>query len=313
MCDLWKTKEREIMQPKDYRRLPLTLQDINISGGEPFLREDVDEIVNEIHDHNPRARIGISTNGFLPKRIEEQVKRMWLGVSIRVSIDGVGEAHDLVRGIPSGFDKCVETLERLRRIGIKDLGIGITCSSYNSEQILAVQDYAKRHDLKFNVQVAHDSPSYYGDHPAIRASVATIKPQVEAIIHDNFNSNSPREWGRGLFHIGLVELMEKQSRLLSCRAGEQFFYLDPYGNVFGCLMRGDLKMGNLLEQKWQEIFCEQEEVWNAARQCAQCWMICSSKPVVHTQPIKVIKTIMSSLVRYRLMSALKGMCKSLSS
>jgi MoaA/NifB/PqqE/SkfB family radical SAM enzyme len=242
MCDLWKTKERETMQPSDYRRLPLTLQDINITGGEPFLRNDLAEIVNEIHAHNPRARIGIATNGFLPKHIEQQVSKMWSGVSIRVSIDGVGEAHDVVRRIPSGFEKCVETLERLRRLGIQDLGISLTVSSYNSEQILPVRDYAQRHDLKFNVQLAHDSPIYYGDHPEVKASIASIKPQLEKIIRDNFNSNSPREWGRGLHHVGIIEFMEKQSRLLSCRAGDRFFYLDPYGNVFGCLIRDDLRM-----------------------------------------------------------------------
>src|SRR3989338_2077614 len=65
MCDFWKETRRPTVVLDDFRKLPATLRDINGSGGEPFLHPQIVEIVRVLHDTCPKARITISTNGFL--------------------------------------------------------------------------------------------------------------------------------------------------------------------------------------------------------------------------------------------------------
>ena len=70
MCDIWQYGRGPEMTPADYRRLPRSLQEVNISGGEPFLRKDLPELVNTIREHIPGVRVIISTNALMPPRIE---------------------------------------------------------------------------------------------------------------------------------------------------------------------------------------------------------------------------------------------------
>ena len=85
---------------------------IQVTGGEPYLREDLPELIHAIHGHLPRAIIWIPTNGLTPRRIEAATREMLhdtdgrhLGVI--VSVDGVRGTHDATRGIKSGFDRAV--------------------------------------------------------------------------------------------------------------------------------------------------------------------------------------------------------------
>jgi MoaA/NifB/PqqE/SkfB family radical SAM enzyme len=104
MCDIWKQTpaERPELSPEDYRWLPASLRSINVSGGEPFLRDDLVEIVRVMREACPRARVVISTNGLATQRIVAAVPLM-RDVAVRVSVDGVGEAHDTLRGVQGAW------------------------------------------------------------------------------------------------------------------------------------------------------------------------------------------------------------------
>ena len=69
MCNIWKLEPGPELAPEEYRRLPRTLRDVNITGGEPFLRDDIVDLVRVIDEHCNHPRIVISTNGFQRRRI----------------------------------------------------------------------------------------------------------------------------------------------------------------------------------------------------------------------------------------------------
>src|SRR5438093_9153719 len=71
MCDIWQYGRGSELRPEDYSRLPASLREVNISGGEPFLRKDLPDIVRVIRARCPKARIVISTNALMPARIEQ--------------------------------------------------------------------------------------------------------------------------------------------------------------------------------------------------------------------------------------------------
>ena len=69
MCNIWQLKPQEFLSIDDYAKVPSSLRDINVSGGEAFMRSDVVDIVKVIHAKCNNPRIVVSTNGFRTTQI----------------------------------------------------------------------------------------------------------------------------------------------------------------------------------------------------------------------------------------------------
>jgi len=102
---------------KSMRPLPQLL----LSGGEPFIRKDVVEIVHAFYKHAVTRQVTIPTNGLLTGKVAEDTERM-AGLcpeahfNINVSLDGIGADHDISRGTPGCFEKLSETFHKLEAI-----------------------------------------------------------------------------------------------------------------------------------------------------------------------------------------------------
>jgi MoaA/NifB/PqqE/SkfB family radical SAM enzyme len=90
-----------------------------VSGGEPFIRRDLPEILDAFYQECGVGQFTIPTNATFPDRIADGMS--WLAsraprafVQVQISIDGVGEDHDRVRKTPGNFAKLVQTWEKLR-------------------------------------------------------------------------------------------------------------------------------------------------------------------------------------------------------
>ena len=111
MCDCF----RDPTRPEDeitldvIKKLP-EMAFTNITGGEPFIRKDIPEIVRELYKKSDR--IVISTNGYFTDRIIALCKE-FPKVGIRISIEGLQETNDKIRGIPDGFNRGYGTLKKL--------------------------------------------------------------------------------------------------------------------------------------------------------------------------------------------------------
>src|SRR4030042_2994035 len=64
MCNIWKSEPLPLLALSEYEKLPDSIKDINLSGGEPFLRQDLVQLVELLISKNPAVRIIISSNGF---------------------------------------------------------------------------------------------------------------------------------------------------------------------------------------------------------------------------------------------------------
>jgi MoaA/NifB/PqqE/SkfB family radical SAM enzyme len=124
------------------------------TGGEPFLRRDLAEIVRIFHRNNHAANVGIPTNGSLTGRVVEVTRDMLdtcpgLDLHIDVSIDGIGEQHDEIRQFPGLFDRAVRTYRELRQLEKHypnfSTCVEITVSAYNQDHLLELYDYLRRH------------------------------------------------------------------------------------------------------------------------------------------------------------------------
>lgn len=120
------------------------------TGGEPFLRRDLAEIVRIFHRNNHAANVGIPTNGSLTARVVETTREMLdscpgLDLHIDVSIDGIGEQHDEIRRFPGLFDRAVRTYQELRLLEKHypsfSTCVEITVSQHNQDQLLELYDH----------------------------------------------------------------------------------------------------------------------------------------------------------------------------
>lgn len=75
MCNIWKSPPSRVIPPETFAKLPSSLKTINVSGGEPFLRDDLPEIVRCIKSACPASRIIISTNSLQPERIALMMRK----------------------------------------------------------------------------------------------------------------------------------------------------------------------------------------------------------------------------------------------
>ncbi len=296
MCDIWK-KDADVareLAPDEYRWLPRSLKSINVSGGEPFLRDDLPEIVAVMSETCASARIVISTNGLLPERIEAAVARMIETssrgsdpVAVRVSVDGIGEAHDRMRGIPGAYEKAMETVSRLQRRLVPDLGLAATLTKDNIGEITKVKKKADELGIRFIMSAAHSSPIFFGEHEVERPYSKTSVAEVLELMQEHLRSWRPYDWARAYYLRGVVEYIRGRPRRLPCRAGQDFFFLDPWGDVYPCNI-GGTKMGNVRESGFENM---QRKTTCAVRESVascdvQCWMVCTVAPPMSKRPLK---------------------------
>jgi MoaA/NifB/PqqE/SkfB family radical SAM enzyme len=293
MCDIWRKDaetERELT-PSDYRWLPRSLRSINVSGGEPFLRDDLVEIVAVMREACPDARIVISTNGSMPFRIEEMISRMD-GVAVRISVDAAGPLHDEIRGVPGAYAKAIETARRLKAAGVADLGLAATSTEGNPGQLEAVRDVASDLGLEFAASAAHSSPIFFGAHDAERPQSDEAVGEIGRVMDDLLASKRPRDWAKAYYMRGLADYVRGRPRRLACRAGTDFFFLDPRGDVYPCNISGT-RMGNVKDGSFEEIQRQtRTEVREAVASCQhQCWMICTVSPPMRRRPLRPLAWI----------------------
>lgn len=284
MCDIWEhptDKSREITA-RDLEMLP-KLRTVNITGGEPFVRKDLDDIIEVMMNRAPE--IVISTSGWHTERILALAEK-FPTIGIRVSIEGLSEKNDYLRGRVGGFDRALKTLLGLRERGIKNIGFGITVSNSNSGDLIPLYRLSKELGFEFSTATFHNSFYFHKDDNEVTNKDEVIR-NFQELIHLLLKENHPKAWFRALFNLGLINYIRGGRRMLPCEAGSVNFFVDPYGEVYPCNGMEDKywkeSMGNIRETKnFQELwFSEQAQaVREQVRRCPKnCWMIGTAAPV----------------------------------
>jgi MoaA/NifB/PqqE/SkfB family radical SAM enzyme len=306
MCNTWDypTKHNEEISTDILEKLP-RLDFCNITGGEPFLREDIDEIVGVLK--RKAKRVVISTNGFFTDRILE-VARRHNDIGFRVSIEGLPAANDELRGIKNGFDRGLRTLLELHRMRIRDIGFGITVSDRNARDMIELYQLARAMNLEFATAAVHNS-FYFHKHDNVITKQDEVVACFEGLINELLKTGRIKNWFRAYFNYGLVNYIRGNRRLLPCEAGSENFFVTPLADVVPCNGSGEpWVMGNLAEQGWDDIWNgkEAEKVRQTVGTCSRnCWMIGSASPVMK----KYIRVPLKWVIRNKLRSMLgKDIC-----
>ncbi len=292
MCNTWQhpSKKEEEYGPELVDKLPDGLDFINITGGEPFLRQDIEQIVEKALTKT--KRLVISSNGYFTEKIIKLFQRFGNQLGIRISIEGLPAANDELRGIKNGFDHGIRTLTTLHGMGIKDIGFGITVSDRNAKDMIELYRLADAMGLEFATATTHNSFYFHKEDNRYQDAEMVAK-EFERIAKELLKSNRPKNWFRAYFNMGLARMVRGQERALPCEVGTDMFFVDPFGNIMPCNGSDEpMVMGNLYHESFESIWNspQAEIIRQQVRECPkQCWMIGSAAPAMKkriTVPLK---------------------------
>lgn len=282
MCNRYKvpSKPEEEISIETIKKLP-EMYFTNITGGEPFIRDDLKDIVRELLKKSDR--IVISTNGFFTDRIVELCKE-FPQVGIRISIEGLEKTNNEIRGLDDGFNRGYTTLKKLVDIGMKDVGFGMTVQDRNAADLVPLYNISDELGMEFATASLHNS-FYFVESNNIIKDRLTVAQNFEDLVNRLLDSSSPKKWFRAYFNHGLINYIFSQKRLLPCDMSFDTFFIDPYGDVMPCNGTKEKQvMGNLNRQSWEELWNSEqaEKVRSFVRNCDRnCWMIGSVSPAMH--------------------------------
>lgn len=302
MCNIWKnpTDPKEEIKPEELEMLP-KFKFVNITGGEPFIREDLDEIVRVMFTKSPR--IVISTSGWFEDRVID-LARKFPNIGIRISIEGLREKNDELRGRQGGFEKGVRILRTLREMGVKDIGFGITVSNHNSADMLDLYKLSKELDMEFATAAFHNS-FYFHKYDNVITNKDEVTANFKRLMEMQMREKYPKSWFRSYFNMGLINYVNGGERLLPCEAGTVNFFIDPWGEVYPCngmeeskwkKSMGNIRSGKSFEEIWNSP--EAEEVRRMVRNCPKhCWMVGTASPVMKKYITRPMKWIVPNKIR----------------
>lgn len=262
-CNVWRKRVQDFSldeYERTFHKLGRTPYWLTFSGGEPFLRPDLIDIVLASYRLCHPGIINIPTNGILVDRIVKGVERLAHGapdaqIVINLSLDGVGEQHDLIRGVPGNYAKLLQTYEGLRKIQTPNLTLGMhsVISQLNVDQFAPLHQHI-RETLRpdsFITEIAEERIELDTIGLDITPAPEQYSQVVEQLVQDI--DDNPAEGVAGIaqafrrhyYQVALRTLRE-QRQVLPCYAGVASAHIAPNGDVWTCCIRAE-PMGNLRE------------------------------------------------------------------
>lgn len=252
----------------------------NISGGEPFLRKDLPEIVRLACQHLKPRVVHIPTNAIMPSRIVDKTRDIldimtaWdpaVPLTVKPSIDGVGEEHDRVRGVPGNFQRLLETIEGLRPLQKEfpqfHLELGTVVSRFNLDHLDEIAEFV--HGLgveSYRNEIAEQRAEFFNKTDPITPDADTYERLVRGFaerIRANIGSKRPlarmTESLRLVYYDLAVRILREQRQVIPCLGGISNVHINFDGQVWPCCVLGyDAPLGDL-----RSVGLEFGRVWHS--------------------------------------------------
>lgn len=252
MCKRWMhpIMAHEEFAPALINKLP-SVRFANITGGEPFLRADIGEIIERLY--TKAQRVVVSTNGSNFKRMADCCMRH-PDLGIRISVEGTQETNRAIRGALVPTEAVFCELEELKALGCTDIGISMTISDANYQDALLMFERAEALGVQMATGVPHNSFFFASSGAEIKRK-AEVTRAIGDLVDAMMASRNPKNWARAYFTRHLIERVNGDPVPIPCGCGETFFALQPDGSILPCLGSEEpIILGNLHEQSFDAIW-----------------------------------------------------------
>ncbi|MBU6996837.1 MAG: radical SAM protein [Theionarchaea archaeon] len=305
ICNIWKKYVQVPQKKAEELTLPeigaifsqFDLSWVSLTGGEPFLRDDLVDIVSAIEECSPHlSLLTIPTNGSLPetaRRATESIleETRIQNVVVTVSVDGDELLHDELRGVP-GLWKKARTLYHMLSSMENDrfsVLLEFTVSKHNAGYLdRAIRSFGADYS-QVVITAAHSSYFY-------RTELHHLHNSSSAQQVSQFNASCPRYDPRSILSFLYTRLLEKYLKgtpvPLHCVSGRSSFFLDPYGVLYPCITM-ETPFGSLREDSLHNLLKGERASAIIHRirdhKCPGCWTPCEAyQTIVENLPRAVI-------------------------
>lgn len=270
MCNIWKI-------PADVPDLDLgawlrlfaspelrRLRELDLTGGEPFLRQDLGELLRGICALQPTCfpglrTLSITTNGILTERILEvtgeiiaPLQKLGIDLVLACGMDAVGCLHDHIRNFPGAWQKLDQTLSGLQRLRKEHanliLGVKTTVVPRNAGELERIADYAEAQGLFTIISPRIITPNRFGNcdlEEELKFSAADQQAMLRFFESPRFAWSGHRQ--------GLVGYLGTGKMVKPCTAGFNTLFIRHNGEVFACPVFAS-PLGNVKTQPLTELF-----------------------------------------------------------
>jgi len=267
-CNIWQRPNDDFTleeYDKTFASIGRAAYWFTLSGGEPTLRRDLPEIVEAVYRHCRPGIINIPTNGIQDKIIPDRIERVLKAapttrVIVNLSLDGVGENHDIIRGVPGNFDRAMRTYEGLKELKGQyknfSLGVHTVISNFNIDEVeriyIFVRDVLKPDSFISEIAEERVELGTVGMDitPPIEKYQEVIKRLQESLRKTEFSGVSRiTQAFRDHYYDGVKRTLVEKRQVIPCLAGIASAQIAPNGDLWACCIRAE-PVGNLREHNY---------------------------------------------------------------
>jgi len=307
-CNIWrKSKENTKINAEELKLAEIKkafkesqylkcIQSIGLTGGEPFLRKDFTDLCGFFIEKFPNAAISIPTNALMPNLVIAGLEKIINtyspenGIFLSISMDGIGKNHDEIRGMPGNYSRVLELIDLIKKkVPSINQGISFTIMPQNYKDLLNVYRFAKNNDIGFGFQFAQISESFYGNAKNTFVWSEERLDEANEMINSILKLYTAKEkilkkmwlsfFAINKYYISrMVSYQKNPYRMSKCYSGTHSLFIDPYGNIFPCIML-DKKFGNIREMNFDKLWLSEKakriRKFIEEKKCA-CWTPCET-------------------------------------
>ena len=300
-CNIWK---RYLRDPKNkdaemtldeidgfFKKLGGSLLWLSLTGGEPFLRDDLPEIISSASRHCAHlSLVSLNTNGLETDRILSSVEKILSAnkkkkIIVVVSHDSSKELYDRIRGVRGAYMSAQRTIDSLvllqERFGNLRVGREITIGDYNVNSDLSVSAARSKEIPYATIFSFVDDADYYQlENKDSVTNDADYIPAIDKLIRANSIRTPEDIITRVFYKQARKYFLGRRDEMPPCYSSWASVFIDPYGNVKPCLKMESL--GNIREHDMDlRQVLESEEFKSVRRKirkgsCPGCWTPCEA-------------------------------------
>lgn len=259
-CNIYKKKAKNLTLPeyeKIFKNIGKSPYWITLSGGEPFLRNDIVDVCIALYKHCKPRILNIPTNGLLGDKIVNAVKLMTqlcpkTQFIINLSIDGYGAQHDEIRQIPGNFEIVSDVFKKLKALKARNLSVGIhtVISKFNVKDFsnIATKLMAWEPD-SYITEIAEERNELDTMKTDITPSLLEYRSAIDFLIHRIKNGkfygmNKITQAFRIEYYNLVKRVLRDKVQVIPCYSGVASVQISPDGDLWSCCVKAT-SMGNL--------------------------------------------------------------------
>lgn len=232
-CHLGGPVQEERATPQKFGERSLELRPVvaQVSGGEPLLRRDLDEVIKAIKIPNRAPYIVVTTNGvLLTKKRYDELRNAGVD-EFSLSLDYPDERHDEFRGIPGLFNRLKTLVQDLDSENHKAITLSCVVQSDNFRELLKMAELARKWEVKINFSIYTWLRTKNKDYMLGKEELEELK-EILGELHI-FKKRHKIVHTSDYVFKKMIDYFEK-GFVPKCRAGQRFFIVNPDATLSPC-------------------------------------------------------------------------------